>query len=161
MALTPAQLTTLKAEILADPVLAAQPMDGNGHAVIADAMNALATPTFTVWKSKVTTQEVGEAFNSSEVGGLTTANTNRLVVMEAYSGGTFNPSRADTRAGFDSVFSGAGGVLTRAALLALYKRTARRIEKLFATGTGSDAVPATLVFEGAVNNSDIDAARNS
>lgn len=64
------------------------------------------------------------------------------------------------RAFFDDVFSGAGGTNTRAALLVLWKRLATRIEKLFATGTGSDAVPATLVFEGEVSVQDIIEARN-
>jgi hypothetical protein len=58
-----------------------------------------------------------------------------------------NPSRTDQRAFFDDVFSAASGDSTRAALLALWKRLATRVEKLFATGTGSDASPATLTFE--------------
>jgi len=147
--MTPAQLAILKPIVQAEPTLQTAILTGN-DAAIRDWCNALAAPAFIVWKSSVTTKEMGEAFNSSEVGGLTTANTNRLVVMEAYSGGTFNPSRSDTRAGFDSVFSGAGGALTRAALLALYKRSATRAEKTLASGPGSDATPATLTFEGSI-----------
>ena len=62
---------------------------------------------------------------------------------------------ADFRAGMDNIFSGAGGVITRAQLLALYKRTALRGEKLYATGTGSDAVPGLLTYEGPILNTDI------
>lgn len=155
MPLSPAQKVVFKADIIAKQANG-QPLFGvTNEQIIADHYNALASPAFVVWKSSVTTREVGDAMNSTEVGGLTTAASNRLMVMEAYSGGTFSPGRADTRAGFDGVFSGAGGVLTRAALLALYKRSARVLEKLFATGAGSDAVPAALVVEGTTTPQEI------
>jgi hypothetical protein len=54
-----------------------------------------------------------------------------------------NPSLADRRQFFDDIFSGAGGVNTRANLLALWKELATRAQKLFSTGTGTDAAPAT------------------
>jgi len=60
-----------------------------------------------------------------------------------------------------AVFSGAGGATTRANLTAISKRDATRIEKLLATGTGSDAVPAVMAFEGNVSYQDIELARNS
>jgi hypothetical protein len=50
-------------------------------------------------------------------------------------------------------------VNTRAALLALWKRLATRGEKLYATGTGSDAVPGTLTFEGNISARDVEEAR--
>jgi len=160
MALTSAQLVTLRAAILADPVLAAAPMNPDGDFDIATAMNAQAVPNFTVWKTSVPTSQVGEAMVSTEVAGLTTANTNRLMVMVQYSGGVFNPSRPDTRAGFDSIFSGAGGANTRAALLVVWKRLATRAEKLFATGVGTDQTPASLTFEGPVSHVDVAQARS-
>lgn len=153
--LTTAQKITLKADIIAKQAVG-QPLFGiTDDQAIAAWYSATASPAFIVWKNSVTTREIGEAMNSSEVGGLTTANTSRLQVMQMYSGGVFNPSKADTRAGFDGVFSGAGGVLTRAALLALYKRSAKQLEKLFATGTGTDAVPATLVVEGSITAQEV------
>jgi hypothetical protein len=142
--LSPAQLQTLKTAINAVPAWAALPQNSDTAYFIAGELNKTASPAFTVWKNSVTVAEVGKAFNSSEVGSRTTAETSRLQVMQQYSGGTFDPSRADTRAGFDAVFSAAGGVNTRAALLALYKRNATAFEKVYATGTGSDASPATL-----------------
>lgn len=161
MALTPAQLQTLKTFINTVPAWATLPLNSDSAYFIAGELNKTASPSFTVWKTSVQAAEVGEAFNSSEVAGLTTANTNRLQVMVQYSGGSFDPSRTDTRAGFDSVFSGAGGVNTRAALLILWKRLATTFEKLFATGTGSDASPANLVLEGNVSYSDVEQARLS
>ena len=160
MALSTAQLAVLRAAILADPALATQPMDGNGNGFIADAFNLLASPAFTVWKTSITLMEVGKAIRSSDVANLTTANTNRLTVTAAFSGGVFDPANLDTWAGFDDIFSVAGAAPTRANLLALRKRLAKRIEKLFATGTGSDLSPATLVFEGTITPLDVDQARN-
>ena len=46
-------------------------------------------------------------------------------------------------------------------IMALAKRDATRAEKLFSTGTGSDATPATMTFEGSLSYSDVSAARNS
>lgn len=159
--LSPTQLLTLKTAINANPTWAAFPTNDDGYLDLAAVLNGVAAPAFVVWRTNVTTREIGEAMNSSEVAGLTTANTNRLQVMEAYSGGTFNASRADTRAGFDGVFSGAGGVNTRAALLATYKRNASYAEKIFATGTGSDASPATMGYEEKLTAMDIQLARTS
>jgi hypothetical protein len=157
--LTNAQLLTLKASILGetDPTFVGYRNAGDKPSM-AGWYNANSSPAFIVWKTNVPVSQVGLAFSSSEVAGLTTANTNRLQVMQSYSGGAFNPSIADVRAGFDSVFSGAGGVNTRAALLALWKRTARRLERLYATGTGSDATPAQLVVEGTIDGNDIEEA---
>ena len=159
MHLTPAQLTTLKAAILADPVLAAMPMNTDGDYDIATALNKLAAPAFTVWATNVPMAQVGTAMNSTEVAGLTTANTNRLMVMQAYSGGTFNASVLDVQAGFNSIFS--GSPLTRAALLAVWKRSALRVEKILATGTGTDLAPATMVFEGTITPDHVHSARVS
>ena len=157
--LNSAQLATLRAEILAssDPAVVAARAIRNDSG-LAEIYNA--NTTTIVWKSSVTAAAVGEAMRSSEVAGLTTANTNRLMVMVQYSGGAFSPSRADTRAGFDDVFSGAGGVQTRTALLALWKRPARRIEALFC-GVGTDAVPAILVVEGVLSAGQIGDAMNN
>ena len=152
--LTNTQLLTLKAAILAelDPAFVAF-RTANDRGSMATWYNGAST--FTVWKSSVLLAQVGIGMNSAEVAGLGTAGSNQLQTLAAFSGGTFNPSVADVRAGFDSVFSGPSGALTRVALLALWKRLARRVERVFATGTGLDATPGLLVFEGTVNSSDI------
>jgi hypothetical protein len=56
--LTPAQLATLKTAILADSVLAAQPMNSDGAYAIALTLNELATPAFIVWKTNVSVEEI-------------------------------------------------------------------------------------------------------
>lgn len=146
MAFTNAQLQTLKADIITNGLQNSAPI------VIADFYNAAST--FTVWKTNVTINEVGKKFNGSELAGLTTGNQTRLQTIALFMAGGVNPSLADNRAFFDDVFSGAGGTNTRAALLILWKRIANKVEKLFATGTGSDASPALLVYEGGVSESD-------
>jgi hypothetical protein len=104
-------------------------------------------------------QEVGQNFNATELGGLTTANTSRLQCLAQYLS-FINASIASNRQFFDDIFSGAGGANTRAALLIIWKRLASRVEKLYATGTGSDVSPATLVFEGTINHQDVQMARS-
>ena len=166
--LTTAQLVTLKNYINTVPAWSVLPNNSDTAFFIADQLAQTFTPSFTIWKSSVTVAQVGEGMNSNEVGGLTTANSTRLQVMASYSGGAFDPSRADTRAGFDGIFSGAGGTLTRAALLVLYKRLANHLEKLFSTGTGTDASPATMglgaqgrPIEGSISYVEVQQARNS
>lgn len=159
-ALSPAQLATLKADILANSDLNSQPNTPDGNFEIARLYNLPASPNFTVWKTQVTINAVGSAFNATELAGLTTGNQTRLQTIAQYLATGVNPSRPDTRAFFDDVFSGAGGTNTRAALLVLWKRLATRAEKLYATGTGSDPSPATLTFEGSVSPTDVVNARN-
>ena len=72
-----------------------------------------------------------------------------------------NAALADVRQMFNDIWSGAGGANTRTSLLALWKRSALLGEKIFATGTGSDASPATLTYEGNLSYVDVMAARNS
>lgn len=159
--LSSAQIAVLRAAILAetDPVFVALRTAGATGAM-ADWYNQDSVPAFVVWKTSVPIAQVGIAFNSAELAGLTTANTSRLQVMAGYSAGFFNPSQADVRAGFDTVFAGAGGLNTRTALAVLWKRTALRGERLYATGTGTTVTPGLLVYEGLITNSEIVAAIN-
>jgi hypothetical protein len=143
MALTPQQLAALKADILADTALAPQAGTPDGRFAIAAAYNVVLAPAFTVWKKSVSIAEVGDKINATELGGLTTLNNTRLQTVVVLSQTGINPSLADRRQFFDDIFSGAGGVNTRANLLALWKELATRAQKLFSTGTGTDAAPAT------------------
>ncbi len=153
--LTPACMTSLKAAFAADPTATAFINVGQ-YAQVASLYNAAASPSFTTWKTNVTMMEIGKKVNGSELGGLTTANHTRLQTIIQISAGSINPSLPDQRAFFDDVFSGAGGTTTRANLLALWKRLATKAEKVCATGTGSDASPATLTFEGNLTATDVE-----
>lgn len=159
MALTAAQLLTLKSDLAVNvgTIPAGQPWSGSfvgipvnavpnfsdGNAAVAGWYNLPATPTFTVWRKLVSIQEVGNNLNGTELAGLTSVNHTRLqtVVMLSQSG--IDASLGDRRQFFDDIFSGTGGATTRAQLLTLWKRTATAAQKLFATGTGSVAFPAT------------------
>lgn len=111
--------------------------------------------SFVVWKTLVNIGEIGDAIDATEMVGLTSLNLQRLQAISAFSAGFIDPSKADRRAAFDQVFSGAGGNVTRPRLLALWKRFALRGERVFATGTGTSAVPGLLTFEGAITDSDV------
>jgi len=154
--LTQSQLQTLKAAILADPQLAAFPANSDGAYAIALLLNA---PSATVvWKTSVPRNEVGKAFVATALAAITAGNNDKLNNFAAWND-VVNPSRLDQRQFFDDVFSVAAGASTRAALLALWKRAATKLEALFATGTGTDGSPATLVVEGAIGYQEVEAAR--
>lgn len=157
--LTPAQLTTLKADINADPVLAAHPNNSDGAFAIAVAYNLPASPVFRVWKTNVPTAVCKQAMVWTEFIGRSVGERDAWVFM--LSNGFINAADANVRQGVSDIFSGAGGAGSRTALLAISKRDATRAEKLFATGTGSDAVPAVMSFEGNLTYQDVDSARNS
>jgi hypothetical protein len=157
--LTPSQLTTLKADILSIPELAAQPLNDDGHFYIAAYYNVIASPAWRVWKTSVSTAEIKDAINWTEYIGRSVGERSAFELL--VSNHVINPAKANVRQGISDMFSGVQGQVTRNALLALGKRDATRAEKLFSIGTGSDAVPATMTFEGNLSYSDVSAARNS
>lgn len=160
MPLSAAQLPTLKAHILASPDLNVFPNQSDGNTEIQKLLALNASPGFTVWKTKVSITEVGDNIVGTDLEGLASLPLTRLQSVVLLSAGGVNPSLPDRRAFFDGVFSGAGGAATRAKLLLLWKRLARRAEQLYATGTGSDASPGTLVYEGVPTLTEILDARN-
>lgn len=157
--LTPEQSAVLAAHITASGDLSVIPNTIDGSYEVARLMNLPAAPAFIVWKSSVPKNEVGKTFVASALAAITSGNNDKLANFAAWNE-IVEPWRADQRAFFDDVFSVAAGASTRAALLALWKRTATRSEKLFASGAGSDAVPATMGYEGALSPQDVYAARN-
>lgn len=145
---TTGQRTTLKTAVLASQdtldLYTAGDLSG-----LAALLNTPSSPAFIVWKTNVPIGTVGVTFNATELAGLSSLNTTRLTNLALWMPTGVNPSITSVRSFFDDIFSGAGGTNTRAALLALWKRTATRLERIFATGTGSDAVPGLLVIEAA------------
>jgi hypothetical protein len=148
-----AQLATIRAFACADTATA-RPMvlagDANG---LRDWLNAAGT--FVVWRTSVSNDELGDAMNGTEIAGLSSLGMQRLQVLAAYSGGSQNMTRADRRAAFDAVFSGAGGAVTRAAMALLWKRNSLRVEQALASGTGTTTTPGLMTFEGAASGPDI------
>lgn len=162
MPLTNAQYTTLKTDILADPVLSVLAANG-AVGQISAAYNTVVSPPFVVFKSNVTTDEVGKAVNYIAVEAMTTANQDRIKTFYQMNPVQFEP-RLDIRTFWTNTFSGAlggQGQATRDALEALWRRNATRAEKLFATGTGTTGSPATLTFEGTISDGDVETALRS
>jgi hypothetical protein len=164
--LTPAQQATVKSDIQNTPELNAFPNNSDGAFAIAALYNAAASPAFTVWRTAVPIDEMmGNGFVWNEVDALTAGQARIWQWMAQL--GIVNPSKASVRQGLNNAFSvnapntlgntatGVGGIQPH------LRRLTSRIEKLFATGTGTTAAPGTLTFEGQVSLQDIEQARNS
>ena len=159
--LTNAQLLALKADILADPVLAAKPDTLDGAYDIAVAYNLTAVPDYVVWKTSVSVDEImRNGMDWTRVDNLTVGKARIWDWMTRL--GTFNAAKVNIRAGIDATWTGtAADLAVRATVYTHCKRLATRAEKLFATGTGSDASPATMGWEGALTYQDVYAARHA
>ena len=160
MALTTEQLQALKAFIAGDSNLNQQPNNDDGHFAIAAAMNQIANPAHVVWRSNVSINEImSNGFDWTRVDNLSVGKSRIWEYMTQL--GSLDPSKANVRAGIDATWVGtAADLAVRAAVYTHCKRNATVAEKLFASGTGSTAVPATMAFEGQLQFSDVSAARN-
>jgi hypothetical protein len=169
MALTTAQLTALKADILADPTLSALPNNPDGNFAIAAAYNLAASPAFKVWRTSVPEHEITGQVSPEGTSWSWPAYIARSVSEQNGWARMFNSSLSinaslpNVRQGITDIFSGASNSAPaqRTHLAAMSKRDATRAEKLFATGTGSLAAPATMTFEGTLSYFDIEQARTS
>ena len=147
MALTPAQNATLKAYIEGDQVLSAFPNTQDGAFAIAALLNSASSPTFYVWRSSVTIDEVMQnGFDWTRVDNLTVGKRDSLLWLCSES---LNPNDPNVRKAISDL-CGTQNTLKNS-LLAALKRFATRAEQALATGTGTDADPGTLVYEGIVS----------
>lgn len=162
MPLTTAQLTTLKAAILADPVMNAYPNDPNGAIALAQYLNDLAAPAYIAWRSSVPLDEItSNGFTWTLVDSLTVGAARIWEWMFANEARSINPSKTNVRQGIIDVWSGTAGKLAvQVAVFGHCKRSVRRAEKIFATGLGTDASPSTMGYEGTINYVDVQDARN-
>lgn len=152
--LTPQQTATLKAHILADPVLGPLTSGtGTDYGAIAAALNANASPVVKVWRTSVTRAEIqdDDAFNWTLVDNLTNGSKYRIWEW-MFANGAINPSKDNIRAGISATWTGTLA-LTAVATMTLNKckRNATRLESLFTTGAGTDLSPAKLTFEGSID----------
>lgn len=156
--LTQAQLATLKTAIMAetDPTFVQYRTNGQTP-LMRDWFNSPAVPAFLVRRTYVESSEVGPVLNYVAVSNLTTANRDRATTFLALNQAGFKPT-ADVESYWDTTFGGTlggEGANTRTALQNLWRRQATRGERLFATGTGTQLSPGTLVFEGDITDTDI------
>jgi len=157
--LSDAQKLVLKNYILSVPEWAALPVNSDTSYFIADELKKEASPAFIVWKTSVSIDEIMR-------NGMDWARVDNLSVGKAriwdWLGrlGSFDASKLNVRAGIDACWVGTAADLTvRAAVYTHCKRAANKLEKLFATGDGTDAVPATMAVEGSLSYQEIDAVR--
>lgn len=158
MSLTQAQKTTLKADIVAssEPVcvaLEASPNNSDLSFAVAALYNLIANPSFVVWRTNVSVSDCKKATVWTEFIGRSQGERDAWQFM--LSNGTINAADTNIRQGIQDIFSGPSGTGTRAALVAISKRNATRAEKLFSTGTGDTANPATMGFEGSLTYQDV------
>jgi len=128
--MTPAQLTTLKAAILANTAIAAE-RTANNHIGIAAHYNAPGTGV--VWRPVITAAELNAAVVWTEYATLTAVLQNCFQAMIA--GEWVDGTNTNIRAGFASIFAGTGAAVTRANLVALAQRVPTRFEMAFMTGS--------------------------
>lgn len=169
--MTPAQLQTLKTFIAANPTWNAMPLNEDSAFFIAAQLNLAASPSFWVWRTSVTKDELvnstsvdGTTFSWIGTGFITRAQGERDAWRELFSAdGRVNPSLAQVRQAFTDIFSGATSPApaNRTHLATVGRRPASAFEKVFATGTGSTASPALMVLEGPVGLQDVALARVS
>ena len=181
-ALTAPQLQALKADILANPDLAAQPAGPDGSFAIAALYNLEASPIFVVWRTVTPIADIENAITWANFTPTDTPDASQTWMNRALAcqGKQFNlqimiqgkalisSGRANIRAGLNdattNIPSGVGGALLSGGWLtikAAMTRNATRAERLFATGTGTSGTPGDLVFEGKLTYQDIEQARAS
>lgn len=158
--LTLAQKQALKADILADPAFAGLPMTSGAAHLIAEAYK-VNQPAYIVWRSSVSQDEIMQnGFDWVQVDNLSVGKARIWEWLFANEQKAMNPGKANVRAGVDECWKGTSAMLAvRAAIYVHCKRSANRGEKLFATGTGTDASPANMAFEGELTPDDVAEAR--
>jgi hypothetical protein len=154
--LTTAQTSALKAFIQTDSAFTALLTPNNENAfTISALLQVSASPDFIVWRTTIPPSEYMTVITWTEVDTLTVGKSRIWEWISARMTVPINASLANVRQGIADAFAGAGAATTRAALTALAKRKANKLEKLLSTGTGTDASPATMGFEGILSFQEI------
>lgn len=150
--LTTEQIPVFKAFVEADPVLNLIPHSYDGAYALAEALKANASPDFIVWRTSVAAEEImSNGFIWTAVDALTAGKARIWDWMTRY--GTINPSKLNVRQGMADAFGAASAMAT--GIMPHLKRNANILEKLFATGTGTTASPATMTIEGSLSYQEI------
>jgi len=148
------QLADLKTYIQAQQDIGPMFADGNLSGV-ADALNVDAAPTFYVWKTSVSQDEIMQnGFDWVRVDNLSVGKARIWEWLFLNADRSINPSKTNVRAGISECWRGtAADVSVRHAVLQHCQRPASRFEKVFATGSGTSTTdqgvgPAALVVVG-------------
>ncbi|MEZ0137377.1 MAG: hypothetical protein AB9Q17_02380 [Candidatus Reddybacter sp.] len=162
MTLTPVQKATLKTYIEANPTWMAYSHNADGASQIAEDLQAIADPVFTVWRTSVSEDEYTASTSREATDWSWTEYISRSIGEKAgyermFNTGSIDPSKPNIRQGFVDVFSGGqqAAVDQRDHMAAVSKRDANLLEKLFAAGLGSTGSPGTMVIEGSLRYRDV------
>lgn len=158
--LTQAQKTALATAVAADHSFDVLPHNTDGAFAVAAAFNITESPNYYVWKSSVSQDEIMQnGFDWTRVDNLSVGKSRIWEWMFSNQERVINPSKANVRAGIDAVWVGtAADLAVRAVVYTHCYRLATRAEKLFATGTGTTASPATMGYEGQLNYNEVQEA---
>lgn len=148
--MTPAQLSTFKAAILADATAAPLFSAGNDTAVAA-YYNELGTGF--IWRPDLNLTDIANSVVWSDFDNVTAAK--KGVFQAMLQTGALDATKSSIRAGFTTVFGGASASTT--ALTAAAQRTPTKFEALFAV---SNVVPVNL-YGHTVTPTDVGEARNA
>lgn len=161
--MTPDQYTTLRTALLADtdPDVQAAIIARNDNEVTR-LYNLEASPQFIVWRNKVTQNEImSNGFDWVRVDNLSIGKARIWDWLFDNDEKSINPSKSNVRAGIAECWKGtAADLAVQAAVFAHCKRPTTRFERVFATGTGTEATPGVLGLEGPVSQNDISIALN-
>lgn len=158
MALTPAQLPVLKAAILAETDSAFVEYRNNGdNGQMAAWFNEPFVPTFYVWRADYTSDQIAAAIDNgiTQLDALTASKRDSLLW---WAGRSHDMRKASVQAAVNDL-CGSQNTL-KSAVLDGGKRGLLKVERLFATGTGSLAAPGSTSFDGQITSADITDARN-
>jgi hypothetical protein len=156
--LTDAQLLTLKSAINAETnATFVEYREQGATGAMASWFNEPTSPAFIVWRTSVTQDEIMQnGFDWTRVDNLSVGKARIWEWLFNNESRAFNPSKANVRSGIDATWVGtAADLAQRAAVYVHCKRAAKRGERLFASGTGTDAAPGQLVFEGDITDYDV------
>ena len=157
--MTPEQYQTLANHVRAntDPaIVAALPLRNDGQ--IQEWYNV--DSAFVVWRSSLTAEQARIAIaNSDGLGQLDNLTVGKRDSLLWVLGGDTTPANTTQRTAIENL-CGTQTAL-KAALLAAQKRLANKAEAIYATGTGSTAVPGTLGWEGELSVNDVSTALNN
>ena len=168
MALTDAQLATLKADILAatdQAVIDARTIRNDTE--LSRLYNLDASPTFRIWRTSVSQDEIMQnGFDWVRVDNLSVGKARIWEWLFDNQQSAINPTNPNVRAGINECWKGtAADLAVRAAVYSHCYRPATRAERLFATGAGTAPSqdgegPGVSAWTGTLTINDISAAMN-
>ena len=156
MALTLTQKQTIAAYIASKPEWASMVKNSDTAYFIAQELNKDDAVPYIVWRTNVDPNEIMR-------NGLDWTRVDNLSVGKARiwdwmtSLGSLNPSKANIRAGIDATWVGtAADLAVRAVVYTHCKRQATVVEKLLATGLGTDASPSVMGYESPISYQEVE-----